>query len=240
MKAFNVQQRLEYFRGFLEVTRERNWSRAILEHSPRNGQRTVRGRADSACIVLGTRKLFLLARGPLRITQHARTTLVPFVDVIRQSGEAHELKASPVAQMFSTTHSSRDRRHVACVTPWAPSSWHHSSTKHTASWFNVKPLLLRPFDQPWFSSRFRRFHDRSVFSTPLVHPSSVRPRKKPGNFRERLVSPENHSSRPRTTRLFPLKNATCSKSLVRFFRPSRRYALDRHTAGYGTAQNSLR
>ena len=79
MKAFNVQQRLEYFRGFSEVTRERNWSRAILEHSPRNGQRTVRSRADSACIVLGTRKLFLLARGPLRITQHARTTLVPLV-----------------------------------------------------------------------------------------------------------------------------------------------------------------
>lgn len=66
-----------YFRGFLfDVARE---------HRPRNVERAVSGRgADSACIVLGTRKLFLLARGLSRITQHARTTLIPFVDVTRR------------------------------------------------------------------------------------------------------------------------------------------------------------
>lgn len=103
-----------YFRGFLfDVARE---------HRPRNVQRAVSGRAaDSACIVLGTRKLFLLARGLYH------TARKDHADSVRRrntsgSGEAHELKASPVAQMFSTTHSSRDRRHVACVTPWTPSS----------------------------------------------------------------------------------------------------------------------
>lgn len=70
------------FRGFLfDVARE---------HRPRNVQRAVSGRAaDSACIVLGTRKLFLLARGLSRITQHARTTLIPFVDVTRQGAGRH-------------------------------------------------------------------------------------------------------------------------------------------------------